>query len=673
MNEYTVLLAGNPNVGKSTIFNTLTGMHQHTGNWSGKTVENAVGRLDLDGERYCLIDLPGTYSLTPSSEEERVAAESICFYPADAVIVVGDATAPARSVAMARQIAQVRGSVLLCLNFADEAHRRRICTDIEGLSRAIGIPIVLVTARKKEGYADLLGKLQSLCQNPTAPVPVSYGDADPLLEKLEELVSPYCSSVCSPRHVGCCLWEDDLYTVSALQNELGLPADLLLQVDEILAERKSFSREESLTDLLYRESAELIARYQRGGGDIPTTTRLLDRLLLGRAGIPILLLLMAGLLWISLVVAKYPGQWLSAFFAAIESTLRPQTSFLPEFAEGLLWDGGWRVLTWVVAVMLPPMAIFFPLFTLMEDFGLLPRIAFVLDSPFAAAGTSGKQSLPMCMSLGCNCTGIVGTRIIDDPLERKVAIATLNFIPCNGRFPTLLCLIALFGKGSGLSGWAQLLWLILLLCFSVGMTLLSTALLRRTVYRGIPSPPILELPLYRPPQVGKVLLRSLLDRTLRVLLRAMAAAVPAGCILWLLANIRIGDLSLLGEIVRWLEPLGVAIGLDGAILTAFLLGLPANEIVLPILLMCYGGSTELSMLVAEGETLKNILTAAGWTGVTALCMGILCICHFPCSTALFTIRKETGDKGLTLFAALFPTMIGVLLCAAVCVVSKNFV
>lgn len=671
MNEYTVLLAGNPNVGKSTIFNTLTGMHQHTGNWSGKTVENAVGRLDLDGDRYHLIDLPGTYSLTPASEEEKVAVESICFHPADAVIVVGDATSPARSVAMARQIAEVRGSVLLCLNFADEASRRHIRTDIEGLSHAIGIPVVTITARTQEGYADLLGKLEKLCHHPSTPVPISYGDADPILEKLERLLVPCGQWVCSPRYIAGRLWEDDLSTVIALQEKLSLSADLLLQVDAILQERTSSSIEESLAERLYRESAVLTAHYQSGGGDIPLATRLLDRLLLGKLGIPILLLLIAFLLWISLVVANYPSQWLSAGFAAIESTLRPLTSFLPQFWEGLIWDGGWRVLTWVVAVMLPPMAIFFPLFTLMEDFGLLPRIAFLLDTPFASVGTSGKQSLPMCMSLGCNCTGIVGTRIIDDPLERKVAIATLNFIPCNGRFPTLLCLIAFFGKGSGLGGFAQLLWLLLLLCFSVGMTLLTTVFLRKTIYSGESTSPVMELPLYRPPQVGRVLLRSLIDRTLRVLLRAMAAALPAGCIIWLLANLRIGDLSLLRELVRLLEPFGIAMGLDGAILTSFLLGLPANEIVLPILLMCYSESG--SMIAAEGAALGSALTAAGWTGVTALCAGIFCICHFPCFTALSTIRKETGDTHLTVLSAFLPTVVGILLCMIVNLIAKIFV
>lgn len=671
MNEYTVLLAGNPNVGKSTIFNTLTGMRQHTGNWSGKTVENAVGELDLDGDRYHLIDLPGTYSLTPCSEEERVAVESICFDPADAVIVVGDATSPARSVAMARQIAEMRGSVLLCLNLADEARRRRIGIDVEGLSQAIGIPIVTVTARKKEGYADLLGKLETLCRTPTPAIPVSYGDADAVLEKLEQLLAPYCQSVCSARYVAGCLFEDDLPTVASLQERLSLPADLLLQVDEILQSHTPTVTGGSLTEHLYRESAALTARYQSGGGDIPLLTRFLDRLLLGKAGIPLLLLLIACLLWISLVAANYPGEWLSTAFAAIESTLRPLTSFLPSFLEGLFWDGGWRVLTWVVAVMLPPMAIFFPLFTLMEDFGLLPRIAFLLDAPFEAAGTSGKQSLPMCMSLGCNCTGIVGTRIIDDPLERKVAIATLNFIPCNGRFPTLLCLISLFGKGSGLHGIVQLGWLLLLLCFSVGMTMLTTVLLRHTVYRGEAVSPIMELPLFRPPQVGRVLLRSLLDRTLRVLLRAMAAAFPAGCVIWLLANLRIGNLSVLGELVRLLEPFGIAMGLDGAILASFLLGLPANEIVLPILLMCYSESG--SLIAAEGAALGNALSAAGWTGVIALCAGIFCICHFPCMTALATIQKETGDKNLTVLSAVLPTTVGILLCMAVNLIAKIFV
>ena len=671
MNNYTVLLAGNPNVGKSTIFNTLTGMHQHTGNWSGKTVENAVGRVQWNGNCYRLIDLPGTYSLTPSSEEERVAVESICFYPADAVVVVGDATNPARSVAMARQIAEVRGSVMLCLNLADEAKRRGIELDTHGLSKAIGIPVIKVTARKRNGGEDLLKALEALCRVPTPTVPISYGDADAVLEKLESLLAPYCQSVCSPRYIAGRLAENDLPAVAALQEKLSLPADLLLQADEILQVHEAMQTEDSFTRRLYRESAALTAQYQRGGGDIPPLTRFLDRILLGKAGIPFLLLLISFLLWISLVAANYPSQWLSAGFGSIESLIRPLTHFLPPFWAGLLWDGGWRVLTWVVAVMLPPMAIFFPLFTLLEDFGLLPRIAYLLDAPFEAVGTSGKQSLPMCMSLGCNCTGVVGTRIIEDPLERKIAIATLNFIPCNGRFPTLLCLISLFGQGSGLHGLIQLIWLFALLCFCILMTMLTSALLRKTVYRGASAPMIMELPLFRPPQVGRVLMRSLFDRTLRVLLRAMAAAYPAGCLIWLLANLRLDGTSLLSSIVQLLEPLGVIMGLDGAILTAFLLGLPANEIVLPILLMCYSASG--SLIVAKGAALQSALTAAGWTGITALCMGIFCICHFPCFTALATIRKESGNGKLIALSALLPTVAGIILCMLIHWIAKIFV
>ena len=666
MNNYTVLLAGNPNVGKSTIFNRLTGLRQHTGNWSGKTVENAVGEFRYEGDSYQLIDLPGTYSLTPCSEEERVAVESICFCPADAVIVVGDATNPARSVAMARQIAEVRGSVLLCLNMADEAHRRRITVDAKGLSEKIGIPIVTMTAHQKNSCSALLKLLKQMCHAPTSSVPISYGEADGVLGQLEQMLTPYCHLVCSPRSVARRLLENDYAAVATLQEKLSLPAELLFQADEILKEQETCF----LTEELYRESAALTARYQKGGGDLPLLTRCADRLFLGKAGIPCFLLLLAFLLWISLVVANYPGKWLSAGFSALEACLRPMTGFLPPFIEGLWWDGGWRVLTWVVAVMLPPMAIFFPLFTLMEDFGLLPRIAYLLDAPFEKVGTSGKQSLPMCMSLGCNCTGIVGTRIIEDPLERRIAIATLNFVPCNGRFPTLLCLISLFGQGSELYGLAQFLWLFVLLSFSVGMTMLTTLLLRHTVYQGASAPVMMELPLYRMPQVGRVLWRSLQDRTIKVLLRAMMSAFPAGCVIWLLANLKIGGVSLLSDLVRLLEPIGTAIGLDGAILTAFVLGLPANEIVFPILLMCYseGGS----LIAVEGAALESALTAAGWTEVTALCVGIFCICHFPCMTALSTIRKETGNHQLVIQSALLPTAIGVILCIVIHWIAKIF-
>lgn len=665
--EYTVLLAGNPNVGKSTIFNALTGMNQHTGNWSGKTVENAFGHFELEGSRVTLYDLPGTYSLSPCSEEERVAVDSICYDAADAVIVVGDATAPLRGITFALQVSQVRTNVILCLNLADEAERQRITIDHKALSKALGMPVILTAARKRTGLDALLSALAAVCDREGQTHFLSYGDADPYLVRCEALLAPYCRAL-SPRWASIILLENDLDRVSRLAEQLALPAEHLLALDEIVQAWQTRCKQTNAHPSEYfaersRISAgELVRRSVQSSGQVSQTTRRLDKLVLGKwTAIPCLALLVAGLLWLSIVGANYPSSLLSSLFAWIERMLRPLTDFLPLWAEGILWDGGWRVLTWVVAVMLPPMAIFFPLFTLLEDFGLLPRMAFLTDAPFASVGCSGKQMLTMCMSLGCTCTGVVGTRIIECPHQRKIALLTASLMPCNGRFPLLLALITLFATSAVANDLLQFAMVLLMLVFSVGITLLLSKLLHIALYRRDKSRFVIELPPYRPPQIGKVLLRSLFDRTLRILLRAASAAAPAGALLWLLCRLKVDGVSLLGWMTELLDPIGRFFGMDGAILTAFLLGLPASEIVLPVLLLCYSGSG----ILAPVEGLSGVyeaLVGQGWTTLTALCTGIFCICHFPCLTTLRTIRKESGSLRTALFAALLPTLAGLLLC-----------
>ena len=392
----------------------------------------------------------------------------------------------------------------------------------------------------------------------------------------------------------------------------------------------------------------------------------LDRLLTSRAaGIPAMLLLLALVLWITIRGANYPSALLSSWFHQLEAAF---SAFLlrlaaPEWLRAMLAEGMLRSLGWVVAVMLPPMAIFFPLFTLLEDSGYLPRVAFNLDHCFRRCGAHGKQALTMCMGFGCNACGVTGCRIIESPRERLIAMLTNSFVPCNGRFPTLILLASIFFFPAGGSG-AQLGAAFLLTALITGSIALSLAfswLLSHSLLRGLPSSFVLELPPYRKPQVGQVILRSLLDRTLFVLGRAVLVAAPAGLLIWLLANITAGDASLLAHLTRWLDPLGRLLGLDGVILLAFLLGLPANELVLPLALMGYLAGGSLAELGSLAQ-LREVLVANGWTWLTALCTMLFSLFHFPCATTLLTIRKESGSTKWMLAAFLLPTIAGVFLC-----------
>ena len=393
----------------------------------------------------------------------------------------------------------------------------------------------------------------------------------------------------------------------------------------------------------------------------------LDRFLTGRitGGLTMLLLLTA-VFWLTMTGANYPSALLYDWLFSFEEVLlrTAETLHAPWWLSGVLIDGVYRVTAWIVSVMLPPMAIFFPLFTLLEDSGYLPRVAFNMDSAFKKCRACGKQCLTMAMGLGCNAAGVTGCRIIDSPRERLIAILTNSLVPCNGRFPLLTAMISLFmARRAGSLFSALLLTGFILLSF--GMSFFASWLLSHTVLKGVPSFFTLELPPYRRPQAGKVLVRSLLDRTLFVLGRAVTAAAPAGLLIWLLANITIGGTSLLSLLAGFLDPAGRLLGLDGVILTAFLLGFPANEIVLPIILMAY---LETGTLVSmeDSASLYNLLTAHGWTVKTAVCMAVFSLFHWPCATTCLTIKKETGSLKWTAVSILLPAAAGCILCMMIC-------
>ena len=587
MSHLTIALAGNPNVGKSTVFNALTGLHQHTGNWAGKTVETARGTFQTNRHSCTLIDLPGTYSLSAHSEEERVARDYLLSEAADLIIVVCDATCLQRGLHLALQCLTLSEKVILCVNLMDEAEKMGIHPDLALLSNELSVPVIGCSARRKNGLLPLLNELDAYLPNPRAKLPqMSSEEIVHRAENLYNMAVP-CSSQRENRKI------DSLITGTFL-------------------------------------------------------------------GFCLMLLMLAVLLWITITGANALSDLLSMALTPIGVWLARVLQHTPVWLSGILLDGLWRVLSWVVAVMLPPMAIFFPLFTLLEDAGVLPRIAFVLDRPFQACNACGKQALTCCMGLGCNAAGVVGCRIIDSPRERLLAILTNCLTPCSGRFPMLAAMSAMLFvgqentiKSAGIM--TAFFALSLLLTFSV------TKLLSATVLRGTPSAFTIEIPPFRRPQIGRVLIRSVLDRTVFVLGRAAVVAAPAGMLIWLIANISVGETSLLYCLANGLEPLGRLMGLDGVILLAFLFGLPANEIVLPLIVMGYLSSSVMPELSVVND-LYAVLSANHWTLETVLCVSVFTLAHWPCSTTTITIYKETHSLKWTLLGVILPTSIGITMC-----------
>ena len=605
----TAALAGNPNVGKSTVFNALTGMKQHTGNWAGKTVGTAEGQFTVDGETVTLVDLPGIYSLACHSPEEEAARDFIVNERPDCVICVCDASALERNLILAGQLGdltqEIGGRLILCVNLIDEAEKRGIKVDAAKLSAFFGCPVILTAARQGIGLEELKRAAVDAGQTESSRV----------------MPCQHCEGC-----AGCS--SDDRHAIRA----------------------EEAVRYAVTTDSGKEKRARREERW--------------DRFLCGRfTSIPVMLFLIAAVFWLTLSVSGRLSDglgWLLDFILSrISSVLAP---ILPGWLWSLLCGGILATVFRVTAVMLPPMAVFFPAFTLLEDLGYLPRAAFCLDRCFAACGSCGKQSLTMLMGLGCNAAGVTGCRIIDSPRERLIAILTNSLVPCNGRFPLLLACLGCLGLSAG---WSAV-GLTAVLLLAVGMTLAVSKLLSVTILRGQPSSFTLELPPYRIPQIGPVIVRSLLDRTIFVLGRAVTAAAPCGALIWLAFRWEIGGIPLYERLTALLDPIGRFAGMDGRLMVSFLFALPAAELMLPLAL-ANGGD-----FLAEIGDIPAAFSAHGWGSRTVCCVMLFMLFHFPCATTLMTIKKETGQTRWAVLAAVLPTVIGYGLCVIVRAVTGIF-
>jgi len=668
-----------------------------------------------------LVDLPGTYSLQAGSADEEVARDFLLFGRPDVTVVVVDATRLERNLNLLLQILAITDRVVVCLNLMDEARRHGIALDPKRLERELGVPVVPAVARSGDGIDLLLKRIHEVAtgERRTDPAQLDHlpkalqravDELVPLIEesfpglpnsgwvalrllnaddRVEEAVrsgeiGQLTRDAAPPPVTGLSLGPGEAPPDEPEFNEAGVGVSLADEASrlEILSRASDLrwtlppDTHDRLVASIYEE-AERIAK--AAGASVKAQTkrtfdRTLDRLLTSRwTGVPVMLLILMAVFWLTIAGANVPSAMLATLL--LDKVYPVLVGFadtlgLPWWLSGFLLDGVYRATAWVVSVMLPPMAIFFPLFTLLEDFGYLPRVAFNMDSLFRKAGAHGKQALTMAMGFGCNAAGVVATRVIDSPRERLIAIITNNFSLCNGRWPTQILLASIFigvlapAHLAGLISAGAVVAVALLGVFAM---FVSSWLLSRTVLRGEATTFSLELPPYRPPRLLQTLYTSLIDRTLIVLWRAIVFAVPAGAVIWLTGNIVIGDASIAEHLMDFMNPVGLLLGLNGVILLAYIVAVPANEIVIPTILMLTvlnvgaTGVGEGAGVMFEFESMDDIaslLRADGWTLLTAVNVMLFSLLHNPCSTTIYTIYKETGSARWTAVATFLPLVMG---------------
>ena len=747
--DHLIALAGNPNVGKTTVFNALTGLRQHTGNWPGKTVVRAEGAFLHDGRRVKVVDLPGTYSLQAGSADEEVARDFILFGQPDVTVVVVDASRLERNLNLVLQILEITDRVVVCVNLVDEAKRHGVTVDAARLERELGVPVVLAVARQSEGMDELLKAATEVATGTRKNRPHRIRSHPAAVEEAVDAIAPLVErefpTLPNARWVALRLLNADERvteavrsgeigqlggngeassqeggraavgsagaaqgdagvaqgTAGAAQSAAGAPpapnparrapsgrsraisegGDRILKAAtrHRWALRPGFH--DALAENIYAEATRIADACMHKEQKQTTGTgldRALDRWLTSRVfGFPLMLAILAVVFWLTIAGANVPSAMLATLLI---DNAHPQLLAFGEWARmpwwlsGFLFDGVYLATAWVVSVMLPPMAIFFPLFTLLEDFGYLPRVAFNLDSLFRRAGAHGKQALTMSMGFGCNAAGVVATRVIDSPRERLIAVITNNFSLCNGRWPTQILIATIFIGAlvpPHLAGVVSAGAVVGIALLGIAFMFLTSWGLSNTVLKGEATTFSLELPPYRPPRVLQTLYTSVIDRTLIILWRAVLFAIPAGAVIWLLSNIMVDGASLAEHGIGLLDPFGILLGMNGVILLAYVIAIPANEIVIPTVLMLTVltlGNPELGAgagVMFESDSvgeMEGLLRAGGWTLLTGVNLMLFSLLHNPCSTTIYTIYKETKSGRWTTLSTLLPLVMGFVVC-----------